>query len=148
MLNLVVLARRAVGLLQSSHDAPNEDRPLEADNLEMADDVKTALTKVKLRTRDDHITAATFILQSLLAQELPRSLMLQLKKHLRRLESAVVNADPLEANEANSEVMYMLLNWYLWLIIADVEIQTCGVGPDIFFRTPSAKTGRLLRLSR
>lgn len=104
MLNLSVLARRAVELLQSPYDALNEDHPLEADGLEIADDVSIALAKVKLRTRDDHITAATFVLQTLLAQDLPRSLMLQLKKHLRRLESTVANADLLEANEGNSEV--------------------------------------------
>lgn len=98
MLSLLVLARRAVGLLQPHKDVPIED-------LEIADDVKVALQKVKLRTRNDYVTAATFILQTLLSQEVPRSLNLQLKKHLRRLETAVANSDEPEAKEANSEVL-------------------------------------------
>lgn len=105
ILNLSALARQANKLHESTGLSLDQQDLLPNEDLGITNDVRLTLRKLRLKTCNDHVVAGIFILQALLAQDLPRALRLQLKKQVRRLESILTLSDPAESQIA-SEVWY------------------------------------------
>lgn len=88
---------------------PEPDEKLADLDADVTEHEHAIFTKLRLKSWIDYVTAGTFISQALLARSLPRNLKLQLKKHLRRLESLVTSTDPSEPPNDTSEVMHIIL---------------------------------------
>lgn len=107
VLNFPALAQQAVKVQESTNSTTDQDELHPVEDLWLSEDIRLTLDKLHLKTRNDHVVAGTFVLQSLLAQELPRALRLQLKKQLRRLETVVTVSDSPESQQDAPEVLYV-----------------------------------------